>query len=58
VSFEVKWTRNSGNEIAKVDWMDFEAAMQAIANPEFVERCAQIVGRTAEMVAELIGEDE
>lgn len=56
--FEQEFGTTSCREIAKVDWMDFEAAMQAIANPEFVERCAQIVGRTAEMVAELIGEDE
>ena len=56
--FEQEFGATSCREIAKVDWTDFEAAMQAIANPEFVERCAQIVGRTAEMVAELIGEDE
>jgi len=31
--------------------------MQAVANPEFVERCAEVVGKTAEMVAEVIGEE-
>jgi len=55
--FEQEFGTTSCSEIAKVDWTDFEAAMQAVTNPEFVERCAQIVGRTAEMVAELISEE-
>ena len=56
--FEQEFGTTSCYEIAKVDWTDFEGAMQAATNPEFIERCAQIVGRTAEMVAELIGEEE
>lgn len=55
--FEQEFGTTACSEIAKVDWTDFEGAMQSITNPEFIERCAQLVGRTAEMVAELIGEE-
>jgi len=56
--FEQEFGTTSCYEITKLDWTDFEAVMRALTNPEFIERCAQIVGRTAEMVAELIGEEE
>lgn len=54
--FEKEFGTTSCSEIAKVDWMDFGAMMKAISDPEFVERCAQVTGKTAEMVAEIIDE--
>ena len=57
-SFEQEYGTTACIEIAKVDFTDFEAAMQAVMDPEFIERCAQIVGKTAETVAEIIGEDD
>lgn len=56
--FEQEFGATSCREITKLDWTNFEDVMQAITNPEFIERCAQLAGRTAEMVAELIGEEE
>jgi C_GCAxxG_C_C family probable redox protein len=56
--FEQEFGTTSCREITKLDWTDFEAVTKAVTNPEFIERCAQLVGRTAEMVAELIGEEE
>jgi len=55
--FEQQFGTTACIEIAKVDWTDAEAAMQAMVDPEFVEKCAQVVGKTAEMVAELIVEE-
>ena len=55
--FEQEFGTTSCSEITKVDWTNLEEVMQSITNPEFIERCAQLVGKTAEMVAELIGED-
>ena len=55
--FEQEFGTTACSEISKVDWTDLEAVMQAVANPEFVEKCAEVVGKTAEMVAELIGEE-
>jgi len=55
--FEQQFGTTACIEIAKVDWTDAEAAMQAIVDPEFIEKCAQVVGKTAEMVAELIADE-
>jgi hypothetical protein len=44
------------SEITKIDWTDFGAVMKALSDPEFVQRCAQVAGKTAEMVAEIIDE--
>jgi len=56
--FEQEFGTTVCSEISKIaDWTDLEAVMQAVNNPEFVEREAQVVGKTAEMVAELIGEE-
>ena len=41
-------------EISEVDWLDFDAVMRALADDDFVRKCADVVGRTAEMVAEIV----
>jgi len=53
--FEQEFGTTVCYDISGVDWTDFEAAMKMVNDPEAVEKCAQLVGRTAEMVAELIG---
>ena len=56
--FEQEFGTTVCSEISKIDdWTDLEAVMQAVNNPEFIEREAEVVGKTAEMVAELIGEE-
>ena len=46
------------SEISKIaDWTDSKAVMEAVNNPEFVRREAEVVGKTAEMVAELMAEE-
>ena len=57
--FEQEFGTTVCSEISKIDdWMDLEVVMQAVNNPEFIEREAEVVGKTAEMVAELIGEED
>jgi hypothetical protein len=56
--FEQEFGTTVCSEISKIDdWTDVEAVMQAVNDPEFIEREAKVVGKTAEMVAELIGEE-
>jgi C_GCAxxG_C_C family probable redox protein len=55
--FEQEFGTTVCYDIAGVDWTDFEAAMKLVNDPEATEKCAQLAGRTAEMVAELIGEE-
>jgi len=54
--FEQEYGTTACSEIAKLDWTDSDAVIQAVNNPEFIAMCAQVVGRTAEMVAEIIAE--
>jgi C_GCAxxG_C_C family probable redox protein len=54
--FEQEFGTTSCSEIAGLDWTDSGAVMKALSHPEFVERCAQVVGKTAEMVAGIIDE--
>ncbi len=56
-NFEQEFGTTACFDIVKIDWTDAEAAMKAVVDPEFIEKCAQIVGKTAEMVAEIIGPD-
>jgi C_GCAxxG_C_C family probable redox protein len=57
--FEQEFGTTVCSEISKIDdWTDLEAVMQAVNNPEFIEREAEVVGKTAEMVAELMGEED
>ena len=56
--FEQEFGTTACSEISKInDWTDFEAVMQAVNDPEFIKREAEVVGKTAEMVAEIIGEE-
>jgi C_GCAxxG_C_C family probable redox protein len=55
--FEQEYGTTACSEISKVDWTDMDSMVQALADPEFVEKCAQVVGNTAVMVAEVIAED-
>lgn len=56
--FEQEFGTTACTEISKInDWTDFEAVMQAVNDPEFIKREAEVVGKTAEMVAEIIGEE-
>jgi C_GCAxxG_C_C family probable redox protein len=56
--FEKEFGTTACSEISKIkDWTDFKAVMQAVNDPEFIKREAEVVGKTAEMVAELIGEE-
>lgn len=54
--FEQEFGTTACSEISKIDWTDFGAVMKALSDPEFAQRCAQVVGKTAEMVAEIIDE--
>ena len=54
--FEREFGTTSCSEISKIDWTDSGAVVNALSDPEFVEGCAQVVGKTAEMVADLIEE--
>lgn len=54
--FEQEFGTSDCFEIAGVDWSDFEQAHAAISDPDFLKKCAEIVGRTAEMVADIISE--
>jgi C_GCAxxG_C_C family probable redox protein len=57
--FEQEFGTTICSEISKIaDWTDLEAVMQAVNNLEFIEREAEVVGKTAEMVAELISEED
>jgi len=56
--FEQEFGTTVCSEISKIDdWTDFKAVMQAVNDPGFIKREAEVVGKTAEMVAELIGEE-
>lgn len=54
--FEQEYGTTACSEISKLDWTDLDAVIQAVNNPEFIAICAKVVGRTAEMVAEIIAE--
>jgi C_GCAxxG_C_C family probable redox protein len=53
-AFEREFGTTACSEISKVDWTDFDAVSRALADPEFTQRCAHVVGRTAEMVADIM----
>ena len=57
--FEQEYGTTICYEITGIDWTDLAAVTMRSddAKAEQLERCAQIVGRTAEMVVELIDED-
>jgi C_GCAxxG_C_C family probable redox protein len=54
--FEDEFGTTACFAIAGVDWMNFEEAAKAISDPVFLKKCAEIVGRTAEMVADIVFE--
>ena len=54
--FEQEYGATACLEISRLDWTDTDAVIQAINNPEFMTMCANVVGTTAEMVAEIIVE--
>jgi C_GCAxxG_C_C family probable redox protein len=59
--FEREFNTTVCYEITGVDWTDFAAVTKLLSDPQSadqLERCAQIVGRTAEMVVEMINEDQ
>jgi len=55
--FEQVFGTTSCSEISKVNWADPDEVTKALADPELVERCALVAGRTAEMVAELLASE-
>ncbi len=56
--FEEEFGTTVCSEISKIhDWTDSKAVMEAVNNPEFIKREAEVVGKTAEMVAELMAEE-
>lgn len=55
--FEQEFGTTACSDISKIDWTDFDEVMKAISDPEFVERCASVAGRTAELVAEVISNE-
>jgi len=55
--FEQEFGTTACSEITGVDWTNPEQVTRAVTDPESVAKCAELVGRTAEMVAELIGEE-
>jgi C_GCAxxG_C_C family probable redox protein len=56
--FEQEFGTTVCSEISKInDWTDSTAVMQAVNDPEFIKREAEVVGKTAEMVAEIIGDE-
>jgi C_GCAxxG_C_C family probable redox protein len=56
-SFEQEFGTTDCREITQVDFSDLTAAIKFFSGPE-VEKCHQLVGRTAEMVAEIINEQD
>ena len=54
--FEQEYGTTSCLEISRLDWTDLDAVIQALNSPDFLARCARVVGKTAEMVAEIIAE--
>ena len=55
--FEQEFGTTVCSEISKIaDWTDTGAVLKAVNDPEFIKRAAEVVGKTAEMVADLIGE--
>ncbi|UCC59760.1 MAG: C_GCAxxG_C_C family protein [Dehalococcoidia bacterium] len=56
--FEDEFGTTGCFEIAGIDWLNFEEAAEAISDPEFLQKCAEIVGRTAEMVADIVFEQD
>jgi C_GCAxxG_C_C family probable redox protein len=54
--FEQEYGTTACSEISRLDWTDSDAVIQAVTNPEFLAMCANVVGTTAEMVAEIIAE--
>lgn len=55
--FEHEYGTTSCSEISKVNWSDLSEVMRAIADEEFIEKCAKVAGKTAEMVAEILYSD-
>jgi C_GCAxxG_C_C family probable redox protein len=56
--FEQEYGTTACSEISRLDWTDSDEVIQAVNNPEFMAMCANVVSRTAEMVAEIIAEME
>ncbi|MBA7692901.1 hypothetical protein ES703_101474 [subsurface metagenome] len=54
--FEQEFGTTSCYEISGIDWTDEKAVMEFISSPERIEKCAQVAGKTAEMVAEVLSE--
>ena len=55
--FEGEFGTTVCQEITGIDWTDFAAVAKLLSDPEGakqLERCAEIAGRTAEMVVDLI----
>ena len=55
--FEGEFGTTACYEITGIDWTDFAAVAKLLSDPEGAEqlkRCAEIVGKTAEMVVDLI----
>jgi len=56
--FEQEFGTTVCSDISKInDWTDTGAVMKAVNDPEFIKREAEVVGKTAEMVAEFMGEE-
>lgn len=55
-SFEREFGTTSCREISGIDWRDLKAAMEFTLSPE-IEKCHQLVAKTAEMVSEIISEE-
>ena len=55
--FEREFGTTTCYEISGVDWTDEKAVMEFISSQERIEKCAQVAGKTAEMVAELLSEE-
>ncbi|MBE9502067.1 MAG: C_GCAxxG_C_C family protein [Dehalococcoidia bacterium] len=55
--FEQQFGTTSCYEISGIDWTDEKAVMEFLNSQERIEKCAQVVGKTAEMVAELLSEE-
>lgn len=54
--FEREFGTTTCYEISGIDWTDEQAVMEFISSPERIEKCAQVAGKTAEMVAEVLSE--
>ncbi len=55
--FEQEFGTTTCYEISGVDWTDMEAVNRSMSS-ESVEKCSQLVGKTAAMVAELLVDED